>query len=90
MLEANNTYLKSVIVKERHELQELKKANEQLKDGSIACRRVMQELRGNITKLSNANDAQTSKLELFAQTQHDIAVTRESERIYDYNIKRVV
>ena len=90
ILEANNTYLKSVIVKERNELQELKKANEQLKDGSAACRRVMQELRDNITKLSNANDAQTSKLELFEQTQHEIAVTRESERINDYNIKRVI
>ena len=90
MLEANNTYLKSVIVKERHELQELKKANEQLQDGSIACRRVMQELRENITILSNANDAQTLKLELFEQIQDDVAVTRESERIIDYNITRVV
>jgi hypothetical protein len=35
MLEANNTFLKSVIVKERQELQELKTANEQLKK---ACR----------------------------------------------------
>ena len=50
----------------------------------------MQELRENITTLSNANDAQTSKLELLEQTQHDLRVTRESERINDYNIKRVI
>ena len=89
-LESNNSFLKSVLVTERHELQELKKANEQLKAGSVACRIVMQELRDHITNLSNANDAQTSKLQLFEKAQHEIQVTRESERRNDMNMKRLV
>ena len=89
-LESNNSFLKSVLVTERHELQELKKANEQLKAGSVACRIVMQELRDHITNLSNANDAQTSKLQLLEKAQHEIQVTRESERRNDMNMKRIV
>jgi hypothetical protein len=65
MFEANNRYLNSVIAKEREELEALKLensqlrlGNEQLQLGSTACRRVMQELRNNITILSNANDVQ--------------------------------
>ena len=56
-LESKYADLTYVIVKERHELLELKTENEQLKEGSRAFRTVMQELRENITVLSNANDA---------------------------------
>jgi hypothetical protein len=37
MLKENNKYLKAVFAKERNELQELKKENEQLQLGRAAC-----------------------------------------------------
>ena len=80
ILESNNAYLTSLIVKERQEMQELKTDNEQLKEGSKAFRRVIQELQENITVLSNANDAQTSKLELVETKLNAYEVSREGER----------
>ena len=90
MLEGNNAYLTSLIVKERQELQELKRENEQLKEGSQAFRILTQELRENITILSNANDAQTSKLELVETTLNAYEVTRSGERKTDSVIKHSV
>jgi hypothetical protein len=56
-----NTHLLKVSVKQRDELEELNKQNEQLQQGCAMCRRVMEQLRENITILSNANDAQSTK-----------------------------
>jgi hypothetical protein len=75
--ESNHTLLKKVVAKQRDEIHELKKHNERLQQGSAACRRVMQELRGNITTLSNANDVQTIELDEFRQKQRDEHAARE-------------
>ena len=76
MLVANNKYLKSVIVKQREELEALKEdsgrlqlGKEQLEQGIVACRRAMQELSNNITILSNDNDVQASELKEFVQKE---------------------
>ena len=53
--EEKNTHLVMVSVQQRNELKELKKQNELLQQGSALCRRVMEQLRDNITILSNAN-----------------------------------
>jgi hypothetical protein len=68
----------------------LKTENEQLKEGSEAFRRVMQELRKNITILSNANDALTSKLELVETKLNAYDVSREGERRTDLCSKQAV
>ena len=96
-LEKKYADLTYVMVKERHELLELKTENEQLKEGSRALkegsrafRTVMQELRENITILSNANDALGLKLELVETKLNAYEVSREGESKADIGIKRSV
>ena len=79
---ANNIHLKNVVIKQGKELQELKKQNEQLEQGSAACRKVFRELSENITILSNANDVQRTDLEkllLKEREQHSARVWKQAE-----------
>ena len=79
---ANNIHLKNVVIKQGKELQELKKQNEQLEQGSVACCKVMRELSENITTLSNANDVQRIDLGNFRlkeREQHSARVWKQAE-----------
>ncbi len=72
------------------EIEYLKKQNEQLQQGSAACRKVMQELRDNITILSNANDVQTTELDKFRQMQRDEQAARLWKQSCERSTKRAV
>ncbi len=54
------------------------------------CRRVMEQLRENITILSNANDAQSSELDELCQKSRDEHVAREGTKANERNTKRAV
>ena len=88
--EENNKYLKGVVLKVREELKEVMRDNQQLKLGNVACRRVMQEYRDNITTLSACNDLQTTKVERYLQKERNDMVAREAKRESDRNIKKAV
>ena len=97
MLVANNKYLKSVIVKQREELEALKEDNgrlqlgkEQLEQGIVACRRAMQELSNNITILSNDNDVQASELKEFVQKEKLDEASQAWQRQSYLNTKKAV
>jgi hypothetical protein len=83
-------HLKNVVLKQGIELQELKKRNEQLEQGSAACRKVIRELSENITTLSNANDVQRIELEKWHEKEreeHHVRVWKQDE---ERNTKRAV
>ena len=87
---ANDIHLKNVVLKQGIEQQELKKRNEQLEQGSAACRKVIRELSENITTLSNANDVQRIELEKWHEKEreeHHVRVWKQDE---ERNTKRAV
>ena len=85
-----NTHLLKVSVKQRDELEELNKQNEQLQQGSATCRRVMEQLRENITILSNANDAQSIELDEIRRKLSEQQAAREGTQAKERNAKRSV
>ena len=87
---ANNTHLKNVVIKQGKELQELKKQNEHLEQGSAACRIVLRELSENITTLSNANDDQRIELEKFHEKEREQHAARVWKQAEERNTKRAV
>jgi hypothetical protein len=89
-LEDKNTHLVMVCVKQRNELFELKKQHEQMKQGSALCRRVMEELKENISILSNANNAQSSELDEIRQKLIAHNAAREGTQANERNTKRAV
>jgi hypothetical protein len=88
-LEDKNTHLVMVCVKQRNELLELKKQNEQMQQGSALCRRVMEELKENISILSNANDAQSSELDEVRQKLIAHNAAREGTQANERNTKKL-
>ena len=87
---AKNTHLKNVVLKQGKELQELKKQNEHLEQGSAACRIVLRELSENITTLSNANDDQRIELEKFHEKEREQHAARVWKQAEERNTKRAV
>ena len=87
---ANNTHLNNVVIKQGKELQELKKQNEHLEQGSAACRIVLRELSENITTLSNANDDQRIELEKFHEKEREQHAARLWKQAEERNTKRAV